>query len=251
MGKIKTTQGEKTITLGRYTFDSIGNETLVQSAENYAAETPLEYSDDYGYYYQELLNTTSSQNTKAKDIKDFVIKTLSSGGYYIGRYEAGDALATYSARHEGSGTNNQIVCKSGVYPYSYVTQPQAASLCQNMYNNTNFISDLINSYAWDTAILFIQECSGDRIYSRQTRLQNTLAKCGEATDGTRNDVRCNIYDMAGNTREWLTETFSHSDIPCVTTGGVFDISYYYTSYRYYQHIVDSIYYIAFRVILYL
>ena len=36
-----------------------------------------------------------------------------------------------------------------------------------MYSSSNFESDLINSYAWDTAIVFIQEFSGDTDYSRQ------------------------------------------------------------------------------------
>ena len=100
-----------------------------------------------------------------------------------------------------------------------------------MYTSTNFESDLINSYAWDTAIVFIQEFSRDTDYSRQSSLQNTLAKCGEATDGTNNDVRCNIYDMAGNTREWSTEAYSSTSYPCVRRGGYCNNSGYYTSNR--------------------
>lgn len=101
-----------------------------------------------------------------------------------------------------------------------------------MYNsNSNFDSDLINSYTWDTAILFIQTFSGDTDYSNQARLQSTLARCGEATNGTNNDVRCNIYDMAGNTWEWSTETISSSSTPCVFRGGNSYYTNYYTSDR--------------------
>ena len=218
VGKIKTSQGEKTITLGRYDFNTSGN--VIQVSSSFKEETASEHaSSGYG-------------NTIAKDINAFKNSANANGGYYIGRYEAGDALATSSARRSNTSDTNPIVCKTGVYPYSYITQPQAASLCQNMYSSNNFTSDLINSYAYDTAIVFIQECSGDKDYSRQNRLQTTLAKCGEATDGANKDVRCNIYDMAGNTIELTTETYSYTGNPCGSRGGNFGSSIFYTSGRY-------------------
>lgn len=103
-----------------------------------------------------------------------------------------------------------------------------------MYSSSNFESDLINSYAWDTAIVFIQEFSGDTDYSIQRPLQSTLTKCGETTDGINNDVRCNIYDMAGNTREWSTETCSYTKNPCVNRGGYYINTNRYTSFRGYD-----------------
>ena len=167
----------------------------------------------------------------AKDIDAFKNSANSNGGYYIGRYEAGDALATSTSRTSSTSDSNPIVCKTGVYPYNWITQLQAASLCQNMYNSNNFTSDLINSYAWDTAIMFIQKCSGDDDYSWQKRLQNTLAKCGEATNGKEKDVRCNIYDMSSNTQEWSSETNPTKNYPCVYRGGYYGNDYY-TCYRY-------------------
>ena len=205
-----------TITLGRYTFGRDGTPTPVQTAENWSQEVAI------STYFKELA-TSSYGNATAKNLEQFISKATISGGYYIGRYEAGDATAKTS-QHSSSGTTNPVTCKTDVYPYNYVTQSQASSLAQEMYTSSNFDSDLINSYAWDTAIVFIQIFSGDTDYSRQTRLQSTLAKCGEATDGTNKDVRCNIYDMAGNTVEWTTESFSYMSNPCVNRGG-----YYYRS----------------------
>ncbi len=98
-----------------------------------------------------------------------------------------------------------------------------------MYTGIN--SDLINSYAWDTAILFIEKYLGDEDYSRQTTLQSSLANTGKATDGTNYDLRCNIYDMAGNCLEWTTETSSTSSNPCVVRGGYCNNSQYFTSDR--------------------
>ena len=208
------------VILGRYNYSG----TLVQLAENYADETKITTVD---FYYQELLKTTSSGNAKAKDIGDFATKSLASGGYYIGRYELGDA--TGENRNSETKDTNPVTCKSGVYPYNYITQSQASSLCQEMYSSSNFESDLINSYAWDTAIVFIQKFSGDTDYSQQIRLQTTLAKCGEAHLGSNYDVRCNIYDMAGNTFEWNTEYDSYN--PCVNRGGSFNYTNFTTASR--------------------
>ena len=213
-----------TITLGRYDFASDGTPSPFSGP--YTEDTAESHNSSYG-------------NAIAKDINDFIKKANSSGGYYIGRYEEGDATATSSERTSSTSDTNPIVSKAGVYPYNYITQPQASSLCQEMYSSSNFESDLINSYAWDTAIVFIQEFSGDTDYSRQSRLQSSLAKCGEATDGTNNDVRCNIYDMAGNTREWSTETVPNTDFPCVPRGGLYDDSIYYTRHRGSSYTTDS------------
>ena len=240
VGKIKTSQGEKTITLGRYDFNTSGN--VIQVSSSFKEETASEHG-----------------NTIAKDINAFKNSANANGGYYIGRYEAGDALATSSARRSNTSDTNPIVCKTGVYPYNFITQPQAASLCQNMYSSNNFTSDLINSYAWDTAIVFIQECSGDKNYSKQIgqNAKSSLQKVGESilanvdSGDESKDVRCNIYDMAGNTMEWTTETYSATDYPCVNRGGYYDNSGFYTSDRSYDNTSYSRNRIACRPTLYL
>ena len=242
-----------TITLGRYTFASDGTKTLVQSAENWSQEVAIDT------YYKELVSSTYGNST-AKDLEDFVTKALSSGGYYIGRYEAGDAYATDSERTSSTSDTNPIVSKSGVYPYTYITQLKASSLCQEMYSNSNFESDLINSYIWDTAIAFIQAFSGDTNYSQQRgrNTARTIQKCGESIldynldEGDEaQDVRCNIYDMAGNTYEWNTETSSRTNRCCSYRGG----SYYDTSgYLSGRHNIGAGYsdvYFSARPILYL
>ena len=203
VGKINTKNGIQHITLGRYQFDNDGIEIVGQVAGSCKYEIKIY---DSTTYYQELVTTTSSTITKAKDIQDFINKVISSGGYYIGRYEAGDARAINTARKSTTSDSNPIVCKEGVYPYNYITQKQIANLCRNMYKSDNFTSDLINSFAWDTAIMFIQTCSGDKDYSIQGPLTiQGIMKCGQSTSGTIKDERCNIYDMAGNTCEISTE----------------------------------------------
>lgn len=195
---------KKTITLGRYHFASDG--------------IPSEYT---GNYQEE--NSDKSENLLkygnkiAKEIERFKLSAKQNGGYYIGRYEAGDQTATINGVTNLEGIRERIVCKAQQVVYNHVTQPQASTLSQEMYENYRFTSDLMNSYAWDTAIAFIQEFSGDNQYANQKSIQSTLARTGEATNGTNKDVRCNIFDMAGNVYEYTTETGT-SEYPCVARG---------------------------------
>ena len=237
---------KENITLGRYTFSTTGEEQLVQTANDWENTSSMIAIDGV---FKELSQSTRGNQT-AKNLEDFITKAVTSGGYYIGRYELGDALATSS---EHTKSNNPVTCKTGVYPFNYITQTEASNLCRIMYGNNNFESDLVNSYAWDTAIVYIQKFSGDNDYSIQYRLQRTLAKCGEAQSSGNNDVRCNIYDMAGNTLEWTTETrdLDNATQVCVRRGGYYDTTDRYVCYRNYQTILDCNHHISARPILYL
>ncbi len=215
-GTIHTSKGDITINLDRYTFASNGNETSQGNND----------IDEYNAYPCQELTSSIYGNTTAKELDTFLSKAGTTGGFYIGRYEARDGVTT-SARTSSTSDTNQVVTKASSFVYNYVTQPQAASLSQNMYSSSNFTSDLINSYAWDTALVFIQKCSVDTDYSQQ----NSLNTGSLATTGTTNDVQCNIYDMASNCLEWSTETARNSSSPCVYRGGYYGNSGYLASTR--------------------
>ena len=222
----------KIINLNRYTFASDG--------------TPTPQGTNAINSCQELA-TSSYGNAVAKDIEKFKTSANNNHGYYMGRYEAGvtgyDSVVDSNSNSETNwtgykGENTKLVCKSGQQVWNYVTQKKASELSRNMYTSSNFTSDLINSYAWDTAIVFIQEFSGDSDYSMQVgcdeayREFSTLKETGKGTiDGSNADKRCNIYSMAGNAYEWSTETSSDSSYPCVSRGGYYNHSIHYTSYR--------------------
>ena len=123
-----------------------------------------------------------------------------------------------------------------------------------MYTSEYFESDLINSYAWDTAIVFLQECDDRedkaKPYSIQTSLNSSLAEKG--TNGTETeDVICNVYDMASNCYEWSTETSSSAGNPCVVRGGYYSDSSNYTSRRGISYTTSSSSIYSFRPLLYL
>ena len=208
-----------TINLDRYTFASNGDATQQGTNE----------IDEYDGNPCQELASSSYENTTAGNIdgeNGFLEKAApdATGGFYIGRYEARDGKAT-SAR-TGSTEDRQVVTKAGSFVYNFVTQIQAATLSRNMYSSSNFTSDLINSYAWDTALVFIQSCSDDNRYSQQNSSNSSLS-----ITGTTNDVKCNIYDMASNCYEWSTETAKNNSNPCVSRGGDYGGSDYLASTR--------------------
>ena len=240
----------KTINLGRYSFDArynsdtqqlegTGTTTMRQSADNYIEVVEI----DVGQSYKYIEKTSGASNTIAKDLGDFITKAKNAGGYYIGRYEAGKV----------DGNTDTFNIKKGQEVYSEINQLDAATLARNLYSsNNNFESDLINSYAWDTAIVYIQTFSGDTDYSLQSRFQSGITITGNAHDEENNyDVRCNIYDIAGNVREWSTETYTDNLNPSTSRGADYITSTSFTAHRTFNSTSYEPIDISFRSILYL
>ena len=231
----KTESQTKTITLGRYDFD----------------ETTGEKSAYSGSYVEEDKGDTNTtlknyRNTIAKNITNFKNSVTKNNGYYIGRYEA----RTTTARTSADNTLTQITEKGTDQVYNYVTQIQAAEQAQNMYNSNKFTSDLMNSYAWDTATLFLQTCGTNATYSRQNSLNTgSIAQTGTNTQSTK-DVQCNVYDMASNVLEWTTETTDNSEFPCVYSGGSCYYNNDYTSFHSFNTTSASFDSISFRPLLF-
>ena len=221
----------KTINLSRYTFESGGSPTN-QGAERINS------------YYQEL-ETSTHGNTTAKDLQEFINSANSNGGYYIGRYEASDSITTSPRTSSASKTNTMASKKYG-FAYNYVTQSQAAELCRNMYNSTSYTSDLVNSYAWDTAIVFIQSFEASNYADYDASNGGELLKTGMS-----GDEQLNINDMASNVREWTTESSVYMGYPNVCRGGDFNQYYRYTAYRDYSEIYLENERSGFRPLLYM
>ena len=115
-------------------------------------------------------------------------------------------------------------------------------------------SDLVNSYAWDTAIVFIQNMKAENSNyanaGRDETENSSLMNTGETGDKV-----CNIFDMAANLLEWTTEystnTNSSRAYPCIVRGGGYDYNILYTANRNYDDAIDNGSIIGFRVSLYI
>ncbi len=281
---VKDDGSEVEITLGRYTFatSSPGTPAIKQKGSEYdqttlAQATAGTLNTKYGvakstYYFYELNGSRPGKeksdltgtNTTAKNLKDFIEKTESNKGFYIARYEAsygsgynssGTDTATKFANAKplskvstANSTSSMNYNNSGTL-WNFITQPQAALVSQNMYKNDKYVeSDLINSYAWDTAIVYIQ-AMGNSNYANQADGNGTLKNTGSTED-----EKCKIFDMAGNlyelTTEYSTDTLSSNAYPCTLRGGYYDNSNFYTSLRIDLIATDSSYSLSFRPLLY-
>ena len=277
---IKDDGSEVEITLGRYTFatSSPGTPALIQKGSEYAETTiakatagTLDKKYRAGNYWYELSDSRTSNektdltatNTTAKNLQDFITKTNKNKGFYIARYEA-----SYGSGYNSSGSTtaekygnakplSKVSTANSESSMNYtegtlwniITQRQAAIVSQNMYKNDSYVeSDLVNSYAWDTAIVYIQ-AMGNSNYANQTDGNGTLKNTGAT-----GNQKCKIFDMAGNIREWITEystsTNSIRADSCTNRGGCYYYSTDYTSVRDISSATYSNYFISFRMLFY-
>lgn len=237
VGKFVKDDGKESneIILGRYKFDSNGTPILQQDAVNYNGEIQIQITDENGdkfetieipQYREGLISTgEDGLNATANELGEWINSTKTNGGYYIGRYEASYAngdISDYSTCKAASKISKAYSTTSMSYVngtvWNYINQANASKVSINTYSDSKTVkSDLMNSYAWDTAIVYIQE-AGNVNYANQTSKNSSLTNTG-----TIGDEVCKINDMASNLGEWSTEyssyIYNQGAYPCVARGG--------------------------------
>ena len=183
--------------------------TPVQEATTDSYNTPVKIEDDYfeisdsfaGGVFDSITYFPSSYygNTKALDLEGCISTSLANGGYYIGRYEAS----------QNATDNTKAASVKGANPWLGITQSESAMAARKTYpvdgeNGSNYYGDLVNSYVWDTTIVFI-EAYEDSNYANENYCTSAT------TTGTNPDKVCNIHDMSGNKYEWTTEASTFTD----------------------------------------
>ena len=210
---------------------------------------------DGSYYYYGEGNSSSVASGQIGAFKASAESTANGGkgGFYIGRYEVG----TEEERTSEDDPLTMPIVQANKYPYVYITRDQAKSQIEAMYSsNNNVESELISSYAWDTALNFICQTnvgSGEGYnLSRTTSSQygNIGTNKKENTGAYVADNYSNIHDLLGNCYEWTTEYYSNSNGPCVIRGGIYNYSYYCAAFRNGNNTSFSNYYLSARAQLY-
>ena len=119
-------------------------------------------------------------------------------GYYMGRFEA--------SQYEHNG---QITAASmaGKIPWTNITYLNATEHAENsgrVFGYTDCSTAIISSYAWDTAIEWID--LANEYYSSDVSFGNYSGTI-YPTGTTSTDTVRNICDLGGNVREWTTEIY--------------------------------------------
>ena len=140
------------------------------------------------------------------------------GGFYIGRYEGGDGVATQE-RIDSSG-DSTLVSKKDVYIYNNVTFNEAKAKAESMYSNIT--SKLISGAGWDRTLNWIVETGNkteEEVFENSSSWGNYNDSTGSAQTNSgmdnmnfktgRNEAwkANNIYDLAGNVNEWTDEVY--------------------------------------------
>ena len=146
------------------------------------------------------------------------------GGYYIGRYEVGK-------------NGDTAVVKYNQTPYASITWSTAYGLAKKIITNSEATSYLCSSYAWDTAVNFIQNNSTAKNYATSIEGFNGNWNPQEVKDPSGNVIKpagtsqqlntglttqfCNIFDMGGNEAEFTTELNPGTSETVVLRGGYY------------------------------
>ena len=219
----------------------------------YAVDIFNDYPDSNAYGF---LGSYDKVTSDYSDTVDYTSSVNTNGGFYIGRYEAGapinrTAINTAQTVAQIISANGTPVCKANQKVYNYLTKSQAKGIAEKMYTSSNYICTLPTGAAWDRTIGWLIETgtktltkatydssdwgnyknvefevepiaygsTDSRNYttisgSKKPKSLGMLLTTGAAP--TRN-VSNNIFDLAGNAREWTTET--HTNYHDISRGG--------------------------------
>ncbi|MBD9158994.1 MAG: hypothetical protein EGQ16_04050, partial [Clostridiales bacterium] len=144
--------------------------------------------------------TSTVLNEIVNQVNSEIASVKANGGYYIGRYEAGKE-------------NNIAVVKQKQEPYARIKWSQAYTIAKGIDVGRKANSYLCSSYAWDTAIKFIQTHSTATNYATtrenfnenwmdkdvKDKNGNVIKKSGTASrlNTGLTTAKSNIYDMGG------------------------------------------------------
>ena len=229
---------------------------IYEDLENYANTYRQEgFKDTFYSTEQHGFANSNDYNTAKNNMLKSIYKF---GGFWIGRYEVGDADATASntTRVATMGNTNKAVIKENQIPYNFITCKQAQELSIGLSTGGK-TSSLMFGIQWDLTCKFLETKGGlteeelkggDGLGSTNWgNYKNSLIMLSKGkynnvpydissqwldvtqgiksttmllTTGASDDTKkMNIYDFAGNVYECTLEYTSNIDSPCSARGG--------------------------------
>ena len=143
---------------------------------------------------------------------DYTDSVKSNGGFYIGRFEA-------------SEENEKVVCKKNRTSWT-LSYSESLSNTNKMYTSNEYTSTLLTGAAWDRTLLWLYE-TGEKTLSEIVNDSTSWGIYSTDRINTGSDEKTsanNIYDLAGNWREWTTEGSVGNSDDKYARGGAYTIS---------------------------
>ncbi len=193
-----------------------GFSSLEDYAKSMNFETVEKMIEDYTNYKKQSIE--KYKNCTDNDTNQESVNTY--GGFYIARYEAGDGDANGTPRSSSSSNSNTVVSKKGAIVYNYISQTDSITRAESMYAGK---SKLISGAGWDRTINWLIETKAkteNEVFVNSSSWGNYNDSTGNAKTNSgsgnmnyttgRNEAwkANNIYDLAGNVRDWTTEAVS-------------------------------------------
>lgn len=232
-------QGENRIIDGLVVKDQKGNEfvwvPVMWIKEGYSRTAFLDDNWTYSQVQGDLDEGTNSYIIGRKSNIDYAFvepileeekKSVEKyGGYYIGRYEAGIERNEARTADDIGNVEDEVVIKKDKNVYNYISQEEAKTKAESFYNKETdgIISKLCSSYAWDTALNFIdlkEENKGWITSGTGGNYKQEVGGTGKISKTGYHSIN-NIYDMAGNVYEWTTEEYYGNDTVASNRGGYY------------------------------
>ena len=188
----------------------------------------------------------TESSTTQTEAQEMYASVQRNGGFYVGRYEAG----TTSERTEDSEITNDVVIKQGAYVYNYIGWSNSDDMTNDVggavevarnfdteNNYTSVTSTLIYGVQWDAIMQWIDPAYKDGACDTENSfVANSTGKGNhnedENTNSWKDEVTTtgaseayavnNVYDLAGNVREWTMES-------CYTTSRTIRGGFYHNS----------------------
>lgn len=206
---------------GRTTIRPIA---LAPAVPNYADYTETAYGMDLEMVYvaggEFLMGGTSEQGSDA-DSDESVIRHVTVGDFYIGRYEVTQSQwesvmgTSVSQQRNKVVTSNYLYGTGPNYPMCYVSWEEANEFCRILSRKTGRNYRLPTEAEWEYAARGGEKSDGTK-YSGSNLIDYAgwyNENCGSLAShsvGTKSPNGLDIYDMSGNVYEWCQDWYGDS-----------------------------------------
>ena len=209
---------EGTVNDGYVIADESGNEFVWIPVDGVNVKYEKWCETENGLSYTECSDVQDSEYPEGITAATESNIVNSAGGFYIGRYEAGVPEGQTTIDGTSSSTSNTSgipVSKKGATVWTYINYTNANNNAKAYMNNNEVASGLLTGKSWDSVCKWLQNSginvNDSRTYGNYNDSESPANVSGygskQVTGYSEYWKVKNIYDLAGNTYEWINEVY--------------------------------------------